>query len=246
MQSIFNFCFSDKTFQIVDRTTQGGGGGSIRTLIFPPAPSPQAGPPPFMRWENLFAPAPSLPLPHYTSLERRRKREIRIYRVVTFPYMNDCIKDLVITQRKTHSEVSLLLKERFPDKKGLSSRSVWRFCLKNGIHLHNRLSNDELEQCTRDVVAVVSKSFLDLSARCSLFSSFSYLHFLVSITVYMSTLQGLKVIFQLLAWICGLLSRPIFFPAVNNKWAISTWIQHSTWFINYNKRKETVNAYETA
>ena len=89
--------------------------------------------------------------------------------------MNDCIKDLVITQRKTHSEVSLLLKERFHDKKGLSSRSVWRFCLKNGIHLHNCLSNDELEQCSRDVVAVVSKSFLDLSARCSLFSSFFFL-----------------------------------------------------------------------
>ena len=27
LQSIFNFCFSDKTFQIVDRTTQEGGGG---------------------------------------------------------------------------------------------------------------------------------------------------------------------------------------------------------------------------
>ena len=31
----------------------------------------------------------SLPLSRYTSLERRRKREIRIYRVVTFPNMND-------------------------------------------------------------------------------------------------------------------------------------------------------------
>ena len=27
LQSIFNFCFSDKTFQIVDGTTQEGGGG---------------------------------------------------------------------------------------------------------------------------------------------------------------------------------------------------------------------------
>ena len=82
---------------------------------------------------------------------------------IAFPNMNDFsaeyIKDPVITQRKTHSEVSLLLKERFPDKKGLSSRSVRRFCLENGIHLHKRLSNDELEQCTRDVVARVSISF---------------------------------------------------------------------------------------
>ena len=103
----------------------------------------------------FFAPDSLPPLPRYTSLERR-KREIRIYRAVTFPNMNDFsteyIKDLVITQRKTHSEVSFLLKERFPDKKGFSSRSVRRFCFENGINLRNRLLNDELEQCTRDVV----------------------------------------------------------------------------------------------
>ena len=107
-------------------------------------------------------------------------QEIRIYRAVTFPNMNDFsaeyMKDLVITQRKTHSEVSLLLKE--------SSRSVKRFCFENWIKLHNRLSNDELEQCTRDVVGRVSISLLDLRACCSLFSSFFYLHFLVCIAVF--------------------------------------------------------------
>ena len=107
-------------------------------------------------------------------------QEIRIYRAVTFPNMNDFsaeyMKDLVITQRKTHSEVSLLLKG--------SSRSVKRFCFENWINLHNRLSNDELEQCTRDVVARVSISLLDLRACCSLFSSFFYLHFLVCIAVF--------------------------------------------------------------
>ena len=102
------------------------------------------------------------------------------YRAVTFPNMNDFsaeyMKDLVITQRKTHSEVSLLLKG--------SSRSAKRFCFENWINLHNRLSNDELEQCTRDVVARVSISLLDLRACCSLFSSFFYLHFLVCIAVF--------------------------------------------------------------
>ena len=95
--------------------------------------------------------SPPSPFPCYTSLERR-KQEIRIYHAVSFPNMNffsaEHIKDLVITQRKTHSEVSLLPKERFPDKKGFSSRSVSRFCFENGINLHNHLSNDELEQCT--------------------------------------------------------------------------------------------------
>ena len=102
------------------------------------------------------------------------------------------IKDLVITQRKTQSEVSLFLKERFPSKKDLSSESVRRFCFENGINLHNRLSNDELEQYTRDVVARLSLSLLDLSVCCSLFSSFFYLHLLVCIAVYMSALQGSK------------------------------------------------------
>ena len=38
------------------------------------------------------------------------------------------VKDLVATQQKMHSEVSLLLKEAYPDRRGLSSRSVRRFC----------------------------------------------------------------------------------------------------------------------
>ena len=183
MQSIFNFCFSDKTFQIVDRTTQGGGGGSIRTLIFPPAPSPQAGPPPFMHWENLFAPAPapSPPTLHFSGKEEEagnsylpRGHFSEHERLQCWVHKGSCNNS---TKNTLRGELIVI-------------------CLKNGIHLHNRLSNDELEQCSLYVVAVVSKSFLDLSARCSLFSSFSYLYFLVCITVYMSTLQGLKVIFS--------------------------------------------------
>ena len=196
MQSIFNFCFSDKTFQIVDRTTQGGGGGSIRTLIFSPsALSPG-------RSASLHAlgeficpcPFPSPPTLHFSGKEEEAGNSYLPrghFSVHERLHKGSCNNSTKNTLRG-----ELIAKERFHDKKGLSSRSVRRFCLKNGIHLHNRLTNDELEQCTRDVVAVVSKSFLDLSARCSLFSSFFYLHFLVCITVYMSTLQGLKVIFS--------------------------------------------------
>ncbi len=36
------------------------------------------------------------------------------------------VKDLVVNQRKTHSEVSLILQEVFPGKRGLSERSVRR------------------------------------------------------------------------------------------------------------------------
>ena len=143
---------------------------------------------------NFFAPVPLPPLPHYTSLQRR-KQEIRIYHAVTFPNMNnfstEYIKDLEITQRKTHSEV-----RRKISQQGFSLRSVRRFCFENGINLHNCLSNDELEQCTWDIIAQVSISLLDLSACCSLFSSFFYLHFLVCIAVCMSTLQSSKYFFS--------------------------------------------------
>ena len=192
LQSMFNLCFSAKTLQSLTELPKREGEVSILTVIFLSlAPSPQIHFPPCA--EKFFWPAP--PLLRYTSLERR-KRKIRVYRVVTSPNMNDFsaeyIKDLVITQRKTQSEVSLFLKERFPSKKDLSSKSVRRFCFENGINLHNRLSNDELEKCTRDVVARLSLSLLDLSVCCSLFSSFFYLHLLVCIAVYMSAFQGSK------------------------------------------------------
>ena len=194
LQSMFNLCFSAKTLQSLTELPKREGEVSILTVIFLSlAPSPQIHFPPCA--EKFFLACP--PLLRYTSLERR-KRKIRVYRVVTSPNMNDFsaeyIKDLVITQRKTQSEVSLFLKERFPSKKDLSSKSVRRFCFENGINLHNRLSNDELEQYTGDVVARLSLSLLDLSVCCSLFSSFFYLLLLVCIAVVytLSALQGSK------------------------------------------------------
>ena len=117
LRSIFNFCFSDKTFQIVDRTTQEGGGGVHSHVNFSPSALSPGRSASLHALGEFICPCPCpcpcpFPLPRYTSLERRRKREIRIYRVVTFPNMNDFsaeyITDLV-TQRKTRSEVSLLL-----------------------------------------------------------------------------------------------------------------------------------------
>lgn len=42
------------------------------------------------------------------------------------------IENHVLTQGKTHSEVSSLLKEAFTNKRGLSSRSVSRFMMRMG------------------------------------------------------------------------------------------------------------------
>ena len=65
------------------------------------------------------------------------------------------VKDLVVNKKKTHSQVSLLLQEAFPGKRGLSKRSVRRFCCENNVHSQQLVSQDDLEQCARTVVAKV-------------------------------------------------------------------------------------------
>ena len=65
------------------------------------------------------------------------------------------IKDLVVKKKKTHYQVSLMLQEAFPGKRGLSERSIRRLCCENDIHSQQRLSQDDLEQCARTVVAKV-------------------------------------------------------------------------------------------
>ena len=67
----------------------------------------------------------------------------------------DYVKDLIVNKKKTHSEVSLILQEAYPEKKGFSVRSVRRFCYENDIHSQQHVSNDDLEQCARTVVAKV-------------------------------------------------------------------------------------------
>ena len=218
MQSIFNFCFSAKTFQIADRTTQEGEGGVHSHVNFLPlAPFPQI---PFPPCEFFFfAPDPLPPLPRYTSLERR-KQEIRIYRVVTFPNMNDLgaeyTKDLVITQRKTDSEVSLLLKERFPGKKG-------RGQLRGLFREWNTFTQLPVKWWAWAVHAGrrCSGNYKFIRLKCLLFAIFFF--FLPSFLCLHSCLyeypSGFKTVFQLLPWICRLLSRLIFFQAVNEQLA---------------------------
>ena len=111
------------------------------------------------------------------------------------------IKDLVITQRKTHSKVSLLPKERFPDKKGFILRSVRGFCFEKwwAWAVHSR-------HCC-------SGKYKFIKLKCLLFTIFFF--FLPSLLCLYSHLyehpSEFKIVFQLFAWICRLLSRLIFF-----------------------------------
>jgi len=53
------------------------------------------------------------------------------------------MKYLVLKERKTHQEISDMLKERNPGIKGLSTMSIRNFCVNNGIR--TRRTPEEIE-----------------------------------------------------------------------------------------------------
>ena len=183
LQSIFNFFFQPKHSKSLTELLKREG-LHLHSYFFCPCPPP------------------SPPRLHFSGKE---EAEIHIYHTVTLPNMNnfsaEYMKDLVITQRKTHSKVSLLPKERFPDKKGFILRSVRRFCFEKwwAWAVHSR-------HCC-------SGKYKFIKLKCLLFTIFFF--FLPSLLCLYSHLyehpSEFKIVFQLFAWICRLLSRFIFF-----------------------------------
>ena len=56
----------------------------------------------------------------------------------------DEMKSLALTKRKTHQEISNILKERQPDMRSLSAMNVRRFCDENGIRTRTTLDVSEI------------------------------------------------------------------------------------------------------
>ena len=54
------------------------------------------------------------------------------------------VRDLFLRRKKTHTEISNILKQKYPNEKGFSERTVRRFCLNNNI-VRNRITTDELD-----------------------------------------------------------------------------------------------------
>ena len=70
----------------------------------------------------------------------------------------DEMKSLVLTKRKTHQEISNILKERHPDMRGLSAMNVRRFCNENGIRTRTTLDDSEIEkEVAKSITEVISK-----------------------------------------------------------------------------------------
>ena len=70
----------------------------------------------------------------------------------------DEMKSLVLKKRKTHQEISNLLKERNPDMRGLPAMNVRRFCNENRIRTQTTLDDSEIEkEVTESITEVISQ-----------------------------------------------------------------------------------------
>ncbi len=65
------------------------------------------------------------------------------------------IRKNIESEHKSHKDVSDELQRQYPGLKGLSSRSIRRFCCKHGIHATSRLSSDALSRVVRSAVSQV-------------------------------------------------------------------------------------------
>ena len=72
----------------------------------------------------------------------------------------DDIKSLFLTQRKTHSDMSNLFKERYPDMRGVPVINVRQFRNENGIRTRKPLNDSEIEKAVTKSIAQVVVRFL--------------------------------------------------------------------------------------
>ena len=81
------------------------------------------------------------------------------------------MKSLVLTKRKTHQEISNILKERHPDMRGLSAMNVRRFCNESGIRTRATLDDSEIEkEVTKSITEVISKLLPNIRNKMLLYS----------------------------------------------------------------------------
>ncbi|KAK2551584.1 hypothetical protein P5673_027564, partial [Acropora cervicornis] len=69
------------------------------------------------------------------------------------------IRRQVMVERKTHHEISEILKCHLPFNRGLSERSVRRFCENRGIHYRSGLDRRALASTTREAVQKVGPTW---------------------------------------------------------------------------------------
>lgn len=80
----------------------------------------------------------------------------------SIPGIQQLVRQKVVVERKSFEVVSQELKQAYPNiTRGLSSRSVRRFCNLNGIHTTSRLSDENLDRVVASSVSMV-RSYTEL------------------------------------------------------------------------------------
>ena len=62
------------------------------------------------------------------------------------PGVGELIRHLLVNERKSHEQISVELQRAYPDVRGLSTRSVRRFCASEGVQRTSRLPDDQLDR----------------------------------------------------------------------------------------------------
>ena len=75
------------------------------------------------------------------------------------PGIEAVVRQMVEIESKSHEKVSEGLKVQFPSKRGLSSRSIWRFCSEHDIHASSRLEQPQLSQVVPSAVDQVGPTY---------------------------------------------------------------------------------------
>ena len=78
------------------------------------------------------------------------------------PGIEDLLRHSLLIERLTYDRISAKLKREYPGVRGLSARSVRRFCLSEGIHKTSRLNCNNLD---RVVVGCIHRVSLAKVAR---------------------------------------------------------------------------------
>lgn len=73
----------------------------------------------------------------------------------------NCIRQFVENNNKTHKEISLWLRERFTGMRGISERSVRRYCATHTIHKRDSaLATEALQEVVSSAIQEVRSSLI--------------------------------------------------------------------------------------
>ena len=65
------------------------------------------------------------------------------------------VEHLVVNEARTHEEVYQILLKRYPGEKGLSCRSVRRFCKSHGITQRSEVDDETLDTVVQNQIGLV-------------------------------------------------------------------------------------------